>query len=194
MAVNVIPALIFATVKSCHFEPVLPEFLCIVQGAVGAADKLVQRILPGIKDCHSHTDGYLNSASIEGYNPSGYHLAKPLGERSSLRFIGIGQQKDKLFAAKPGKDIVWTDDREAYFAHLLQDEVARQVTITVINHFEVIDIKEDDRKRTPVAPRSFNFTASQVKKVSTIENLCQIIRDCQVTNFHAGLLKLDIQA
>ena len=74
-------------------------------------------------------------------------LANPLGRGIGLRQFAMRQNHCKLFSAASADDIRATAQQFQLAAQRLQDLVARNVAVCIVNMLEVVNINEQNRQR-----------------------------------------------
>ena len=76
----------------------------------------------------------------------------------------------------------------ARLRELLQDLVAAQVAVLVVDAFEIVDVDERHGERRAVAPGALDFLAQPVHEVAAVEETGQVVGDA----LHAQLLVCDL--
>lgn len=97
------------------------------------------------------------------------------GDLYSIVQLGFNQQHGKFFAAKPGKDLVRTTQRLITTGEFLQNLVASQMAVGVIEFFEEVNIHDHKRKRTTERFGSFQFPRQRIDEVPFVVNVGQSV-------------------
>ena len=151
-----------------HTVPALE--LCAVDGEVGLVDQLVRigAVLrePGDADRHRCADRLARCLDVEG--ALGDRAADSLGDLERLVGGRLGQQDRKLLPTEPGRHVVMTELRAEHFRDSLQDGVAGEVAVRVVDVAEEVEVGHDQRQRAlePLgAPELFSQGRREVARV-----------------------------
>lgn len=104
---------------------------------------------------------------------------KLLGQLQAAVHVAIDTQNNKLLPAPSGEDIMdpdFTGDQASKFGqHRIPDLVAK----SVVNAFEVIDVKEYQRHWMPVTPHALDLFPDSFVKRAPVENAGEFVRGSQ---------------
>src|SRR5262249_52824895 len=81
---------------------------------------------------------------------------------------GLGENDRELVASHAARDIRRADDIANALGDLSQHGVSGQVTETVVDLLEIVEIENDQRQTTPVAPSSRNLAGEGLVEVPPV--------------------------
>src|SRR5688572_15524592 len=106
--------------------------------------------------------------------------ADPFSHISSFRSAGFWHQHNEFVASITRHFIFFSSCLENNFSDLHRSFCSDQMTVTVIDRFEPIQIQENDAETFPAIPSLFDHSSKSGMNVPGIVKLCQIIRNCKL--------------
>src|SRR5262245_57815194 len=90
--------------------------------------------------------------------------------------VRLRQYRCELFAAVAGNPVVGTQTREESSADLDEDLVANSMSMRIINELEMVDVDEDQRQRSAMAPGMRRSRRQLIVEVAPIERADERVR------------------
>src|SRR5262245_58881413 len=133
-----------------HMDAVSAGVFRTVQRRIRAREQGIKCRDRLVSDSRADADGGANSVGGDGrprkFETRSYAFAD---FASALR--ASWDDRDKLFAAKPGDDVVGTRARSHHLSENTQDFIAQGVPETVVDRFEMIEIEHQQGHRLPAS-------------------------------------------
>ena len=107
-------------------------------------------------------------------------LANSLRKQLCAAHIGLFAEHAKLFSAKAGDDVGLSLDAPKHLTELLEDPVARSVTVGVVDRFEVVEIRHNQRQFAAESLRGHQLLLHLVEERPLIEATRQAVRRRQL--------------
>jgi len=97
--------------------------------------------------------------------------------------VGVGEYDGEFFAAVPGGDIDGACRLDDELAECAEDFVADEVSIGVVDAFEVVHVDHDAAERDAVAVGAHEFVFESVVEESVIEEAGEVVGDGETFEF-----------
>ena len=118
-------------------------------------------------------------------------LAQPLGERARALEVRLREDDGELLAAVAREDLVAPDALLDDARHLLEDVVAREVAVDVVDLLEVVDVEHQEAEVAHVAARAHQLLVERLEQVALDVHLRETIDDGHPVDFFV-VLRLDV--
>ncbi len=130
--------------------PVTAGLLGEVQGRVGGGQQVGDLAADGVQRGDADRDSQPDARGTvgDGDGQRGDPGPQPLGDAQRVRLARLGQQDDELLPAEPPHHVVLAQLVEQHVADRSQHRVPDQVTVSVIDRLEVIDVDQGHGQRT----------------------------------------------
>ena len=122
-----------------------------------------------------------------------HERADALAHRGRTLKRAFGKNQGEFFAAVAGKQFFLADNGLDDGRQLAQRKVAAQVAVLLINRFEVIDVKKQQRQRSLVPRRPGQLPVEELHEVALVVDFGQGVDDGEAINLLV-VLRLDVAA
>jgi hypothetical protein len=155
-------------------DPVLARRFRLQEGQVGAGHQLaragrVQRAL-------GHADAHRDLTDHRGGH-RGDPLAAPLGQRGGLGQRGARKDDGELLAADPADQVLQAGHLASDGGHALQDLIADQMPVRVVDPLEVVDVEQDQADGRALAVRPPELPLEPFVEVTVVVERREVIGD-----------------
>ncbi len=111
-----------------------------------------------------------------------------------MRFVGVGEKDDELFAAVAGDEVVDAGCLAEKLSELPEGCVAGVMAEAVVVLLEVVDVQEHDRERAQGAACRGEFTDEAIVKGTTVGQASEGVGGGKLAEFGIGQFQLDLIA
>ena len=155
-----------------HAEDAVPALeLGAVDGEVGLVDELVRVVcvlrVARDADRDRGADRLARGLDVEGRRRDG--APDPLGELERLLGRGLGQEDAELLPAEARRDVVVAKLRAEDLGDPLQDGVAGEVAVAVVDVAEQVEVGHDQRQRPLEALGAAELLGQRGREVARVE-------------------------
>ena len=136
-------------------------------------------------------DGHADGLALEDEAALLDLLAQPLGQRARPLEVGLRQDDGELLAAVAREHLVAADALLDEARHLLEDVVAGEVAVDVVDLLEVVDVEHEEAEIALVTPRAHDLLLERLEQVPLHVHLRETIDDGHPVDLFV-VLRLDV--
>src|SRR5947207_561064 len=156
------------------------ELLRAIHRRVGLADQPFggQRMLRTVG--HADADGESDPEILAREHVVHDSPANAFGDQQRARKRRLRQDDDELVAAVPAGNVGLAQDRAEHLPHLGERLASHQMPERVVDVLEPVDVDEKDRDPLVVTETALHFVVEELRQVSVVVELGEIVRDGEV--------------